>query len=164
MRISYTQLAESLKKISGVSIPVFGIQWHPQESERSAARRVIAFCEDRRILYAPHNWEMKSESVQSATEIRRFLTDELGKLNRTSEFAHRLEDMRKACRLFLDSIRDSEVSTGRTWSEQMVHGAAREVLDTLRIDFGHQLSWIVVSHGLEIEEDVAQALTYTLRK
>lgn len=165
MRKPYTAFTDALSKVTGVSIPVFGIQWQPPETQRQVARRVIAFCEDRRILFAPHNWEMKSECVHSATEIRRFLTEELGRLDRDLELARRLEQMRKACRIFMDSIRESEIDGARVWTGcNMVHGVSWDALDALRICFGHQIFWIMMAYGLEVEEDLAQAFPDYLKK
>ena len=63
------------------------MSWQPTDLEVSAARRVIAFLEDRRVLYAPDSLEVPSHSVESVLEIRRFLSGELGKLETGSEFA-----------------------------------------------------------------------------
>lgn len=41
--------------------------------------RVIAFLEDRRVLYAPDELEVPSHCVHSVLEIRHFLSGELGK-------------------------------------------------------------------------------------
>ena len=64
----------------------------------SAARRVIAFLEDRRVLYAPDGLEVPPHCVHSVLEIRHFLSNELGKLGGKSEFAASLRAMRAACR------------------------------------------------------------------
>jgi DNA-binding FadR family transcriptional regulator len=70
----------------------------------SAARRVIAFLEDRRVLYSPGEMEMPQHGVHSVLEIRRFLSSELGKLDAKSEFAASLRAMRAACRKFLERV------------------------------------------------------------
>jgi hypothetical protein len=72
--------------------------------EVSAARRVITFLEDRRVLYAPDSLEVPSHCVHSVLEIRHFLSAELGKLGGNSELAASLRAMRAACRKFLDRV------------------------------------------------------------
>ena len=52
--------------------------------EIAAARWVIAFLEDRRVLYAPEEMEVPSHCVQSVIEIRHHLSDVLGKLAKPS--------------------------------------------------------------------------------
>jgi hypothetical protein len=67
-----------------------GVSWQSSDLEVSAARRVIAYLEDRRVLYAPEEMEVASHCVQSVLEIRHFLSGELGKLDAKSEFAGRV--------------------------------------------------------------------------
>src|SRR5687768_8950801 len=38
-------------RLTGMSIPIFGMSWTPPASERDAAKRVVTFLEDRRVLY-----------------------------------------------------------------------------------------------------------------
>lgn len=67
----------------GFGLTPFGAaSWHPAEMEIAAARRVIAFLEDRRVLYEPDQMEVASHCVHSVIEIRHRLSDELGKLER----------------------------------------------------------------------------------
>jgi hypothetical protein len=80
------------------------VSWRPTDLEVSAARRVIAFLEDRRVLYAPDSLEVPEHCVQSVLEIRRFLSDGLGKHDSGSGFAGSLRAMRAARRKFLDRV------------------------------------------------------------
>ncbi len=156
MRIPFKELAN---RLNGVNIGPIGVSWTPTELEIEKARRVIAFCEDRRILFAPYNWEMKQESVDSATEIREFLTDELGKLERKSEFSKKLEVIRKACRTFLNDLRTYEIEHD-LHEYNMVHGAPRKALDNLRKSCALSLLWIVFTFELDVEDDLAQNFQY----
>lgn len=42
---------EIISRLAGFSTPIFGVQWNPSEPQRAVARRVIAFLEDRRVLF-----------------------------------------------------------------------------------------------------------------
>lgn len=53
-----------IARLTGFSTPVFGIQWNPPESQRTVARRVIAFLEDRRVLFVPSEMESPDHCVQ----------------------------------------------------------------------------------------------------
>lgn len=65
---------EIINRITGISVPVFGVQWNPPETEISKARRIITFLEDRRVLYAPENLENIDHCIESILRIREFLT------------------------------------------------------------------------------------------
>ena len=98
------KFSEIANRLTGISTPLGGVSWQSSDLEVSAARRVIAFLEDRRVLYAPEEMEVASHCVQSVLEIRHFLSGELGKLDAKSEFAASLRAMRAACRKFLDRV------------------------------------------------------------
>ena len=54
----------------GDSTPLGGVSWQSSDLEVSAvSRRVIAFLEDRRVLYAPDELEVNSHCVHSILEI-----------------------------------------------------------------------------------------------
>lgn len=93
-----------VKRLTGISTPFFGVSWNPPEAERDIARRIIAFMEDRRVLYAPSEMEVPQHCVDSVIHIREFLTDEIGKLETDKEIAKSLRAMRAACRKFLSRV------------------------------------------------------------
>ncbi|MDE2346796.1 MAG: hypothetical protein KGL13_10065, partial [Gammaproteobacteria bacterium] len=57
-------------RLTGISSPIFGVSWKPPETERSVAKRVIAFLEDRRVLYSPSEMEVPDHCVESVLDIR----------------------------------------------------------------------------------------------
>ena len=98
------EFSEIVNRLTGISTPFGGASWQPAEMEIAAARRVIAFLEDRRVLYEPSEMEVPSHCVHSVIEIRHRLSDELGKLDSGSELAASLRAMRAACRKFLERV------------------------------------------------------------
>lgn len=98
------RFTEIATRLTGVSSPVFGVSWNPPEAEVTAAKRIIAYLEDRRVLYAPTSMEHPSHCVESVLDVRRFLTEELGKLDPHNPLAQNLQGMRAACRKFLNQI------------------------------------------------------------
>src|ERR1700757_2286077 len=81
------KFSEIANRLTGISTPLGGVSWQSSDLEVNAARRVIAFLEDRRVLYAPEEMEVAAHCVDSVLEIRQFLSGELGKLDGKSEFA-----------------------------------------------------------------------------
>ena len=98
------KFAEIMNRLTGISTPFGGASWQPAEMEIEGARRVIAFLEDRRVLYEPSEMEVPSHCVHSVIEIRHHLSDELGKLDSGSELAASLRAMWAACRKFLERV------------------------------------------------------------
>ena len=54
------KFSEIANRLTGISTPFGGASWQPAEMEIAAARRVIAFLEDRRVLYEPSEMEVPS--------------------------------------------------------------------------------------------------------
>jgi hypothetical protein len=97
--MKFTEIAN---RLTGIPTPFGGASWQPAELEIAGARRVIAFLEDRRVLYDPCEMEVPDHCVRSVIEIRHCLTEELGKLEGSTELAASLRAMRAACRKFLE--------------------------------------------------------------
>jgi hypothetical protein len=53
------KFSEIANRLTGISTPLGGVSWQSSDLEVSAARRVIAFLEDRRVLYAPEEMESR---------------------------------------------------------------------------------------------------------
>lgn len=151
---------EVVSRVTGLSVPIFGVQWNPPEAECSVARRAIAFLEDRRVLYVPSEMELPHHCVESVLRIREFLTAELGKLDSESEVAKSLRAMRAACRKFLGTV---EADQGRIiqfgasnghYASWIFNGAVGE----LRGVFGIHVAALAASHGLDVEDELASIL------
>lgn len=92
---------EVAARLNGISTPIFGVSWTPATPDVAVARSVLAFLEDRRVLYSPINFEENGHSISSVTQIRSFLTDVIGSGGISDEFAGTLRTMRGICRRFL---------------------------------------------------------------
>jgi hypothetical protein len=151
---------EIINRLTGVSTPIFGVQWNPSEITVTKARRIIVYLEDRRVLYAPWQMEIPQFCVESVIEIRQFLTAELGGVDNNSELAQSLRAMRAACRKFLDTVQGGRrIIPDRGWHPNhhynwVFHGALGE----LRGVFGVQVAKIAAQHGLDVEDDLASIL------
>lgn len=155
--MKFTEIAN---RLTGISTPLGGASWQPAELEIGAARRVIAFLEDRRVLYVPHELEVPAHCVHSVIEIRHFLSDELGKLDNGSDFAASLRAMRVACRRFLERV-------GTDGREVIYHANDHghyaswtfySALGELRGTFGVHLAKIAAQFKLNVEDGLASIL------
>jgi hypothetical protein len=152
--------ADIAQRITGFSTPFFGVSWNPPELERTTARKVVTFLEDRRVLYVPSVMEEPWHCVESVLEIRRFLTSEVATLGEASELAASLRAMRAACRKFLNVVQDDDREIARFgghqghWASWVFNGALGE----LRGVFGLHLAAICTKYGIDVEEDLAAIL------
>jgi hypothetical protein len=155
--VKFTEIAG---RLTGISTPLGGVSWQATETEMAAARRVISFLEDRRVLYAPDELEVPAHCVHSVLDIRRSLTVELGKLDHGSELAASLRAMRAACRKFLERVgvdgRDAVLYANRHghWASWTFYGALGEMRGT----FGVHLARIAAEFKLDIEDALATIL------
>jgi len=121
---------------------------------------VISFLEDRRVLYAPDELEVPRHCVQSVMEIRRFLTAELGKLDKGSEFAASLRAMRAACHNFLERVGEDgeEVALYANHHGHWASWTFYSALGQMRGVFGVHLARIAAQFELDIEDSLATIL------
>ena len=154
------RFSEITGRLTGISTPLGGLSWEASEPAISSARRVIAFLEDRRVLYVPGELEVPSHCVHSVLDIRHFLTGELGKLNTDSEFTASLRAMRAACRKFL-SLLDAEGRDLTRHANMRGHWASwafYSALGEMRGIFGIHLAQIAAHFKLDIEDGLASIL------
>lgn len=154
---------EIVNRINGVSCPIFGVSWDPGQADVEVARKVVAFVEVRRVLFAGYGGEVPDQCVQSVIEIRDFLTEQIGQ-GRIAELANPLRVMRRYCVGFLTRVGVNE-RAGRgdrfLFSEpgyMMMDYFFGEALGELRAGVGMQVAIIAASFGLDVEDDLAQTL------
>jgi hypothetical protein len=153
---------EISSRLTGFSIPIFGLSWQPDESDMKIAKGVINFLEDRRVLYSPYEWEVPHHCVSSILDIRRMLTDEIGKLSQKKALFNDLQLLRAACRKFLNEIQHHNIDTDHpfqmsSFSDWVFYSALGE----LRGSFGIYISKIAVSYGIDIMGDLSRIIPIT---
>lgn len=147
-----------IKRLNGISTPVFGVSWNPNKTNKDRAREIITFLEDRRVLYNPSEMEMPDHCVQSVLEIRRFITQTIATVQST-DLQESLRAMRASSRKFLDTVGINEDIIkfghhGGHWANWEFNGAIGE----LRGVFGIHIARIAVMYGIDVEEDLARIL------
>lgn len=151
MKICFRELAS---RLTGVSVPIFGVSWNPPESERKVVRDVLVFLEDRRALYNDFAHEIENEVAESVLRIRSELTDAIRRLSEDSEAASSFRAMRAACREYLND-------TGHR--HPRFFGSMAE-LGRLRAIFGIHVAYLAVKYRIDIEGDLATTIPLELRE
>jgi Family of unknown function (DUF6650) len=148
-RIPFVEIA---KRVTGFSTPVFGLSWNPPETERDIVRKLVAFLEDRRALYADFHMEYGPWVEQSVLEMRRELTETLKTCPEDEALTGPLRAMRAVCRKFLDQM-------GHPNSRRRMHypheALMWQALGELRGVFGLQLARLCSAYGVDVEPDLA---------
>lgn len=149
---------EVIARITGISVPVFGLQWTPPEADRAIAKRVLTFLEDRRVLYVPSEMEVPHHGVQSVLRIREFLTTELGRLTGEGQLPQSLRAMRAACRKFLDCVGPEDGPVVRHAFERGHYASweFNQALGEMRGVFGIYIAILAATHGLDIEQGLVK--------
>lgn len=150
-----------LHRVTGLSVPVFGIQWTPSVNERDVVRRVLTGFEDRRVLYAPLCLEVPDQVTHSVLGMRDALTQALQELPETSEAISALRAMRAACRKFLDAPRPEFPHILDRWpgSRDELNAAGFFVaLGEMRATFGLYIAALAVRYGIDLEPELASIL------
>ena len=154
------KLKEILARITGLSTPVGGVSWQAPEPQVAAARRVLTFLEDCRVLYNPCALEVPEQCVESVCRIRNMLTSEIGKLPDDNVLTQSLRAMRAACRKFLDGL---DHDTHDIVGHALHHGHYASwvffaALGELRGVFGVHVARIATHHKLDVEDGLASVL------
>jgi hypothetical protein len=135
----------------------FSINWEKVPGDEEIARRVVTFLEDRRVLFGQRHYEDELDCVNSAIEIRAFLTDELAKTKAGRSLADSLRAMRAAFRRFVDAAGPNARNFRRHSGPPGAHQFST-ALENLRALVGLHLAVIADRYGLEIEGDLAEIL------
>lgn len=154
MRKSVIAFKEIASRITGISIPVFGVSWTAPESERQIVRETFLFLEDRRALYNDYAHELDHEVSQSVLEIRAELTAALKRLPEYSNAVSCLKAMRAACRDYLDNARPRR--SGGPFSFMAELGRLRAMI-------GVQVAYLAVKYGIDIDGELARVIPPEMR-
>lgn len=154
MRKTTIAFKEIASRITGISIPLFGVSWNPPESEREVIRELIIFLEDRRALYNDFAHELDDEVSQSVFAIRSECTAALKRLPEASEATSCLKAMRAACREYLDNSRAKSFSGPFSFMTE---------LGKLRAMIGVQVAHLAVKYGIDIDGELALVIPVGLR-
>ncbi len=153
VKIAFKEIAG---RITGITIPIFGVSWNPPEPERDIVRETFIFLEDRRALYNDFAHEIDHEVAQSVLSIRSELTAALKRIPENSEAVAAFKAMRAACREYLDSTGDRRSIYGGPFSFMTQLGHLRAMI-------GIQVAYLAVKFGIDIDGELVRLIPPELR-
>lgn len=145
------------KNITGLSCPIFGIQWNAPIIEADEAKKIVIFLEDKRVLFNPVDMEDTSHCIQSVISISSELTKILQGLPSDSYLANQLRKMRKACQEFGDSIGSPQFIR---FDHPVQVSMLERALFKLRKKCGTSVAEIAVAYGLDVDDGLASIIPF----
>jgi hypothetical protein len=142
------------RRLNSVTLPWLGAGWETIPGDKEVAKETIVFLENRRVLFGKRHDEDGPYCVQSAKEIRDFLTSKISSI-RSKELADSLRAMRAAARQFTDEAGPGARNFAGGWHPGNTYFL---VLGDFRTLMGVQIARIAARYGLEVEEELMQIL------
>jgi hypothetical protein len=143
-------------KPKSLSFSIFGAStaWELGKTNKDIARRTIRFLEDRRLLFGARGQHANDTlyCVHSTIEIRKFLNDQLQNENPGKVLRQALQEMRAACRRFLDHAGPNAENFQTDRTQCLI------AVGELRTTFGFYLGALAVRYRLDVDEDLASIL------
>ena len=145
-------------RVKGVSALGVGLSWEKTPDDAAVARKVLAYLEDRRVLFGERHSEDERYCVKSAIEIRNYLTERLaGDQKLGKDLANALRVMRAACRKFIEAGGPEGrwfAGLGGGWPSDRFWLALGE----LRATMGHQIAGLASTYNILVEDELRSLL------
>lgn len=159
-RRSGRMTGDTARRITGVSIPLGGVQWaDPGPSQRDRVRDYLLMLEDRRALYNPMWLEAESQVIGSLHDIRAASTEALRRFDENDFATVPIRAVREACRRFHDDAAVDFPHMGGG-SRSGTSTGFFMALGALRATIGQQVAMLVGHYDLEVEGDLATILPH----
>lgn len=157
-RRSGRMTGETARRITGISVPLGGVQWaDPGPSQRDRVRDYLLMLEDRRALYNPMWLETDNQVINSLHDIRAASTEALRRFDETDFATVPIRAIREACRRFHDDAQVDFPHMGEH-SRSGANAGFFMALGALRATIGQQVAMIIGHYDLEVEGDLATIL------
>ncbi|WP_281901563.1 hypothetical protein [Phytohabitans aurantiacus] len=139
-----------------LSFSIFGLgaKWEFGRANKEIARRTVRFLEDRRLLFGQRGQHPNDPQycVRSAQEIRQFLGEQLEEHDPGRKLARALQEMRAACRRFIDVASEDPQSFRADAPGFFV------AVGELRSTFGFYIGALADRYNLDVDDDLRQIL------
>jgi len=146
-----------LQSVTGISTPIFGIQWTPPQWASDLAEETLVHLSDKRVLFNRFDMEDTGHCVQSVNNIRNHLGSQRQKLQGNKELDKSLATMQRACRRFVDYVGHPKYSG---FEKPIQDSILENELQKLRSSIGKQVATLSISFGVDVEDELASTITF----
>ncbi|MFI9653419.1 DUF6650 family protein [Guyparkeria sp. GHLCS8-2] len=146
-----------LQSVTGVSTPIFGIQWTPPHWASDLAEETLVYLSDKRVLFNRFDMEDAGHCIQSVDNVRNHLERQRGKLQGNKELDKSLAAMQRACRRFMDYVGHPKYSS---LEKPIQESILENELQRLRSSIGKQVATLSISFGVDVEDELASIITF----
>lgn len=146
-----------LRRVNGISTPIFGISWNPENTEKDRARKLITFLEDRRVLFDEEEREGADYCRASVEVIREKLTEFLQDFETDKDLVKAVRKFRSACRAFCDEVGAIDF---RHEPLPVQRSVLNSELSKLRKVAGVTIGSLAISYGLDVEDELASIIPF----
>ena len=149
-----------LRRVTGFSTPIFGLEWQGPVSQRETIRHFLTFLEDRRVLFVPYMLEVEEHVSRSVLEIRQRCTETLAELPEDARASGAVRVIRAACRRFLTEPHPDfrNLYGSRDGPDRHGRAAFFTALGELRASVGAQVGLLALIYDLQVEGELASVL------
>lgn len=141
-------------RVTGLSLPWLGVQWERVPGDKEIAQELIIFLENRRLLFTNGTiGETERHCIESAIQIRSYMTTLISRARVGSDLENSLRAMRAACRRFVASIERNHQRPYYRKERKALLGLA---LGDLRTLMGIQIAQIARQYDLALEPELAR--------
>ncbi|PRB77554.1 hypothetical protein CQ007_16615 [Pseudomonas sp. MYb185] len=146
-----------LQSVTGISTPIFGIQWAPPQWASDLAEETLVYLSGKRVLFNRFGMEDAGHCIQSVDNIRKHLDSQRQKLQGNKELDKSLVAMQRACRRFMDYVGHPKYSG---FEKPIQESILENELQRLRSSIGKQVATLSISFGVDVEDELASTITF----
>ncbi len=140
-------------RVTGVGAFGFSLNWEKAKGDKQVARAILAFLENRRLLFGERHVEDEMHCVRSAIEIRNFLTEQLAQATPGKSLSASIRAIRRACMRFVEAAGPQAVN----FRGDVGWGISPRFANALG-ELRALVAAIASQYDIEIEEDLASVL------
>jgi hypothetical protein len=151
-------ILDFLKRISGISTPVGGLQWDNRPDERDIIYEMLQSLGDRRLIRHYHGGFEYKAVVRSCEIIRQDITNALKKMRPESKVRSSLEEMRLVFHLFQTLVEERYPNERFSYEGEGEASPCEDVLEALyalRRFVGARLSQLSSAYGIPLSQEMS---------